>query len=225
MIGIYKITSVKNKIYIGQSIDIEYRFYKYKRFDCKSQTKLYRSLKKYGVENHTFEVIEECIVESLNERERHWQDFYNAVSKENLNCLATSTLSKSGYMSNDSKRKMSISRTGVKRPIGFIERLRLINTGSKRSDESKKKMSIAQTGSKKSDETKRKMSISQKGRIVSDETKRRMKASNAVRKKVICLDTGIIYESLTVYCDLNNLVYQTTWGRLKKNKLNIKYYE
>ena len=54
MIGIYKITSPTNKIYIGQSIDIENRFTKYKSLDCKNQVRLYNSLKKYGFDKHKF---------------------------------------------------------------------------------------------------------------------------------------------------------------------------
>ena len=37
MIGIYKITNPKGKIYIGQSINIENRFKVYKRYNCKGQ--------------------------------------------------------------------------------------------------------------------------------------------------------------------------------------------
>jgi len=35
-------------------------------------------MKKFGVENFTFEVIEECPQEKLNQREDYWQNFYNA---------------------------------------------------------------------------------------------------------------------------------------------------
>jgi len=35
-------------------------------------------MKKFGIENFTFEVIEECPQEKLNQREDYWQDFYNA---------------------------------------------------------------------------------------------------------------------------------------------------
>ena len=49
MIGIYKITSPTNKIYIGQSTNIENRWNDYyKMIRCKRQTRLYNSLKKYG---------------------------------------------------------------------------------------------------------------------------------------------------------------------------------
>lgn len=91
MIGIYKITSPSNKVYIGQSININRRFKNYKSISqTKGQVMLHNSFKKYGVNNHTFEVIEECSVELLNERERHYQDLYNVLNG-GLNCLLTST--------------------------------------------------------------------------------------------------------------------------------------
>lgn len=91
MIGIYKITSPTNKVYIGQSINIERRFKNYKSISqTRGQVMLHNSFKKHGVNNHTFETLEECIVESLNERERYWQEFYN-VLECGLNCLLTDT--------------------------------------------------------------------------------------------------------------------------------------
>jgi group I intron endonuclease len=91
MIGIYKITSPTNKIYIGQSINIEKRFNQYKSISqTKGQKMLHYSFKKYGINNHLFEIIEECDIELLNQRERYWQEFYN-VLKDGLNCLLTDT--------------------------------------------------------------------------------------------------------------------------------------
>lgn len=57
MIGIYKITNPNGKIYIGQSTNIDKRFYRYKRLECKGQIKLYNSLKKYGWDAHIIEII------------------------------------------------------------------------------------------------------------------------------------------------------------------------
>jgi group I intron endonuclease len=73
--GIYKITSPTNKIYIGQSINIENRFkqYKYTSNNKIIGPKLYNSLKKYGSSNHKFEIIEECSIDQLNEREIYWK--------------------------------------------------------------------------------------------------------------------------------------------------------
>jgi group I intron endonuclease len=226
MIGIYKITSPNGRIYIGQSIDIQNRFKRYKYLDCKTQTKLYRSIIKYGYKNHVFEIVETCEKNILNERERYWQDFYNSTSKKNLNCRLTKSKDKSGEMSKESRLKMSKTRTGKKRTGDLIERLRLINTGSKRSDESRLKMSLAQTGKKRTIESRQKQSLSAKGRVVSEETKLKFSLNNPNSRKVICLTTGKIYLSLSECSRKNNLVYKTLWNDLKKGKNEkFKYYE
>lgn len=76
MIGIYKITNqINQKIYIGQSNNIDRRFaqhkspYEQERYKDKP---LYKAFKKYGIENFTFDVIEECAVEDLNKKEEFW---------------------------------------------------------------------------------------------------------------------------------------------------------
>ena len=103
MIGIYKITSPSSKTYIGQSINIEKRIMWYKRLRCKSQKKLYNSFIKYGVDAHNFEIIEECDILLLNERERYWQDYYDVLNN-GLNLRLTSTNDRSGKMSKESIR-------------------------------------------------------------------------------------------------------------------------
>lgn len=106
MIGIYKITSPTNRIYIGQSRNIKYRFNNYKALRCNQQPRLYKSLLKHGVKNHKFEVIEECNIELLNERERYWQDFYNVLSKNGLNCSLINTNEKPYVFSKEAILKM-----------------------------------------------------------------------------------------------------------------------
>ena len=56
--GIYKITSPSGRIYIGQAKNLRKRLNSYKGLHCKGQTKLYNSLKKYGWENHQFDIID-----------------------------------------------------------------------------------------------------------------------------------------------------------------------
>lgn len=85
MIGIYKITNPNNRIYIGQSTDIIYRWEKYYKLNCKDQPSLYLSLKKYGPKNHKFEVIEECDVDMLDKKEIYWGEYYNVLSNKHLN--------------------------------------------------------------------------------------------------------------------------------------------
>ena len=80
MIGIYKITNkINNKCYIGQSIDINRRWLEHKNpnnWDRKSI--LYDAFKKYDIENFSFEIIEECAQEELNEKEKYWIQYYNS---------------------------------------------------------------------------------------------------------------------------------------------------
>lgn len=82
MIGIYKITNkINGKCYIGQSVDIERRFNEHK--NCKVDKPLYRAFKKYGIDNFTFEILEECSQEELNEKEIYYIVFYNSTTDGN----------------------------------------------------------------------------------------------------------------------------------------------
>ncbi len=80
-IGIYKITSPSNKIYVGQSVNIERRFKHYENLkEIKGQKKIYFSIKKYGYENHLFEILEECSIDELDSREEYWINLYNSCN-------------------------------------------------------------------------------------------------------------------------------------------------
>lgn len=113
MIGIYRITNPKGKVYIGQSKNILYRFYLYRGYFCESQTKLYNSLKKYKWENHKFEIVEICEINQLMERERYWQDIYEVVNpKKGLNCTLTPAFQKKQIFSEETKSKISKANKG-----------------------------------------------------------------------------------------------------------------
>lgn len=86
MIGIYKITKKENgKAYIGQSNNIERRFIQHCYKGEKARIPLDVAIKKYGKDAFTFEVIEECSSEQLNEREAYWIKYYDTV-KNGYNC-------------------------------------------------------------------------------------------------------------------------------------------
>ena len=86
--GIYKITSPTGKVYIGQSKNIHKRWNSYKNMSKGNirQPKLINSFKKYGVEHHVFEILEICNFEDLNCRERYWQDEFDVIGENGLNC-------------------------------------------------------------------------------------------------------------------------------------------
>lgn len=198
MIGIYKITSPSNKIYIGQSIDIEKRFMQYKLLRCKGQTILYNSFLKYGVENHKFEVICLCKISELNYQERFFQDCFSAVGVNGLNCCLTSTKTEKMVHSIDTRNKMSASRKGkkvsdkTKKKISETAKGRIVsektrikisesNKGQKRSEETRKKISEKSKKRVSSIETRKKIGESLKGKICSIETRKKISESNKGR--------------------------------------------
>jgi hypothetical protein len=142
MMGIYKITNPNQHIYIGQSVNIEKRFYRYSIIssNVKTQTKLYRSLLKYGTDNHKFEILEICNSEELNQKERYYQELFDSVDN-GLNCVYTKTNDKSGSPSQETLYRMSIAQKGNKNWLG-----------KNHIQESKDKISQANKGRKHSDE-------------------------------------------------------------------------
>ena len=81
--GIYKLTNqLDGKVYIGQSVNIKDRWGTHIKMglgaETPSRNKLYSAMLKDGVENFTFEVLEECPSSQLNEREKFYIDFFSS---------------------------------------------------------------------------------------------------------------------------------------------------
>lgn len=79
--GIYKITCIKTgEIYIGKSVDIKSRWQQHCKsaFNCGTiaHSLLHTKMKQYGIENFTFELVEQVPKEQLSEREKFYIDFY-----------------------------------------------------------------------------------------------------------------------------------------------------
>ena len=80
--GIYKITNqIDNMSYIGQSKDIATRWKDHCKCGCGIDTpagnKLYTAMEECGLWNFSFELLEECNAEDLNEKERNYIDIYD----------------------------------------------------------------------------------------------------------------------------------------------------
>lgn len=170
MKGIYKITNPNGKIYIGQSIDIEKRFYSYKKLlRCKNQKKLYNSLKKYTPELHIFEILE--LVEDsskLNERERYYQLKYNSIS-DGLNLMITGDEHHPIVLSDESKVKISNTLTEYFANLSDEERKLIYGKSSR------KGRAATFKGKKHSEDTKLKMKKSHTGRIVTESTREKIR--------------------------------------------------
>ena len=89
--GIYKITNLlTEQCYIGQSVNISDRWKQHCKcglgIDASATNKLYNSMQKDGVWNFTFELLEQCSKENLNQKEKFWIEMYQS-NKFGLNIM------------------------------------------------------------------------------------------------------------------------------------------
>lgn len=165
MLGyIYTITNnITKKVYVGQTIKPKERWLKHKNeakhIDSLAyKSHLYNSMNAYGIDNFSFEIIDECDCEILDERERYWiQELH--------------TLEPNGYNISNGGRKLF----GEENPF----------YGKHHSEETKQILSAKNTGRKATDEERKMRSEINKGvnnpfygKQHSDEIKRKIKESN-----------------------------------------------
>lgn len=85
--GIYKITNtLDGKVYIGQSVDIVSRFYRHKEMlkgGWHHNEHMLSAYNKYGPDVFKYEVIEECSIDELDEREMFYISLFDSTNKAN----------------------------------------------------------------------------------------------------------------------------------------------
>ena len=200
IIGIYKITSPSNKIYIGQSVDILRRKKQYEKLYYSSkQPAIHNSILKYGWNNHIFEIIEECEINILTEREQFYID--SLKPEYNICKIATTTL---GIKHTIEQNKAKSDRQKGKKKhenFGKIQHDRL--KGIKPSDYCIEQAKIAATNrihSQEEREKKRQSQLKRKERdgfINSPEARQKMKEASSIKVFVYDLNNNFIgeYES------------------------------
>lgn len=137
---IYLITNqINGKQYIGQTVrDPELRWNEHNKY--KINTTISNALKKYGIENFHFEVIDESAsdIDELNDLEEFYISFYNTFKGRGYNM----TSGGEGFtISEETKKKMSDSRRGVIKSNSHKKKISESHKGKTFSTESKQKMS------------------------------------------------------------------------------------
>lgn len=170
---IYKITSPSGRVYIGSSVDYKARFRSYRSLHCKSQKKLYNSLKKYTPANHLFEVVCECTVTDVYEKEHYYGTLFNVLGDNGLNSCLPKVNDIFCSMSDDLRlhlRNINLGkRLGMKSSPETKEKIRLAGIGRVQTPETREKLRIKHTGKKLSTEHIEKMRKSKTGVKMSPE--------------------------------------------------------
>lgn len=83
--GIYKITNQENEMcYIGQAVDVATRWKNHAKcglgIDTPAGNKLYKAMQEFGIWNFTWELLEECPSNQLNEKEQYYINLYDSYS-------------------------------------------------------------------------------------------------------------------------------------------------
>lgn len=238
MIGIYKITNIlTGQVYIGQSVNIERRIsqHKYLLKENKAHNKhLQSSFNKYGTDCFEYEIVCECEEELLNKLETKYILKFETIDKNkgfNKNCggdskrpteewkLNMSKKMKGRIISKETRRKLSISRTGYKATKELKKKLsECFKKSWEFDDDRKRKYSEMFTGQgnsfygkKHNNETILKLSEYAKNRpkehnenISKSLKEKNIGELNKSSRKVICITTGEIFKTIKeageIYC-------------------------
>ena len=159
------VNNINQKIYIGQALNYKQRIRAHK-FNLKQNknTPFYNALKKYGWNNFSINIIEECKENLLNEREIYWIEEKKSLYPNGYNLLEGGNQAKHTDIT---KQKISNGRRGIKFSDSHIENLRKSHLGYVMPEEQK-----------------RKISESNKGKVISEETKLKLKHSQPYRRRV-----------------------------------------
>jgi len=124
--GIYKITSPSGNVYIGQAKNVYKRLTKYKWVSSTmNQPIIFRSIQKYGWDNHIVEVIEYCRITELNDKEVfHKQIFIEQYGWDKALFCRIHDAIVGGVMEQWVRDKISKSKLGYKPSPESIERKR-----------------------------------------------------------------------------------------------------
>lgn len=218
--GIYKWTSPSNKVYVGESKTLFKRRSGYEKLKP-YQIRLYNSFKFYGIENHIWEVIEICEISELKKRERYWQNFYDVLGSNGLNCRLTGTDEEKGVVSEETRKKIGLASKNNKNMLG-----------KKHSEESKLKMSNSAKGRKHTEEAKLKIGIASKGNKYGlgykptdeEREKRRQRAKLWVRSKELGEKISLSKYKPVIQLDLeDNFIREWEAIKIASEELKISH--
>jgi group I intron endonuclease len=123
MKDIYIIRNVINgKIYIGQSNDVDERWYKHV-WDAKNRITnmpLHEDIRLYGEDKFNYTVIEQCSDEIANDREQFWIKYFNATGPNGYNVIGRGVDNPNAIFDKETLNNIIANNTG--QPLEKVKR-------------------------------------------------------------------------------------------------------
>jgi len=228
---IYKITNPFNKIYIGSTINVKDRLYRYRTNRLKGQYKISNSISKYGWESHLFEIVYECNLEDRNKYENYYGMIFDSIGDNGLNLCLPKYNDEYKCMSEETKSKIGAKHKGktisihqrkiisIRMKKYFLENgspFKSIipwNKGAKLLSGSNNPM----FGVRRSEDWKKKHSILMKEKLAKGEFHYKSKV-------VFNPNNGIFYDSVKELSNLIKMKYSTLKGKLNGTAKNDTPY-
>ena len=223
---------INHKKYVGQTINPENRWKRHKNDDIKiPNCAIGYAFKKYGIDNFSFNIIEECKDEEMSKREIFWIKELNTCIKDvnswgyNITHGGESLYGEENPfygMKHSEETRIKLSENAKKR-TGELNPF----FGKKHSDKAKKKISDSNKGNKWTDEMKENCSKNRTGQNNNFYGKHH---SEDTKKKISKGHKGIIPSNANkwiAYNDNEQIVFLSI-GRIMtwlKDNLYIKEYE
>ena len=119
--------------------------------------------------------------------------------------MRTIEANKNRIVTEESKQKNREAHLGKRHTEESKRKISNALKGRPVSDETRRKLSISNTGKHPSEETRNKLIASHIGKYPSEETRIKMRESSPYKKRTLCVETGVIYNSASEAARLNNL--------------------
>jgi group I intron endonuclease len=233
--GVYLIRNrISGKVYVGSGHNVRKRLTNhrsYLRRDIHKNNHLQASWKVYGERAFEFEILQSFELDNRQEiraSERSWIQSYRSDNREFGYNLSTLSLDNTCHHSEETRRRMSSMRMGMKFSDAHRAAISESHKGLKRSEEAIRKTADALRGRKRpqsvcekiregrrtyrpSEETKRKLSLFNLGKKLSEETKRKIGQWNLGKRtktyRVTCPSGHTeITRNLREFCAENQLL-------------------
>ena len=197
---------VNNKRYVGKTT----KSFEERKKEHLKQTKykkyhFYRSIKKYGEESFTWEILQDNIPNFLLDTcETYWIDYFDTFYRG----YNSTTGGEGGLVSEETKKKISEAQTGQKNHMFGKKNIFLSRTGIEHHRYGK---ASPMKGRKHSEKTKKIMSESNirfwYGKTFSFEHKNKLSIKK--QKAIICIENNTIYKSIKEASDKLNLKHSS----------------